>query len=246
MGFLSSIGIIIPFVLIGIFNEKIKDNIHIILTIILTFAYIIYIGGDWIHNDRFNIPLLPMLIFFASIGFAQISKHINRFKVITILIVILILTFNILSLVNFLSLKSMFHSGRKFHEDGRILKEIGLYIKENSDKNDRIAVNFAGITPYYAERYTIDMTGLNDKHIASLRRGLHKNWDVEYVLAKKPLYVIIYSKPKMDKEGIHFVWGGTKELYNHQQFQKNYHLHKEWIHSVRGDAYYLFKRLDKQ
>ncbi|GAH83054.1 unnamed protein product, partial [marine sediment metagenome] len=50
------------------------------------------------------------------------------------------------------------------------------------------------------------------------------------------------SKPKMDEAGIHFVWGGAEELYYHPLFQKNYSLHKEWIHPLKDVGYYLFKR----
>ena len=242
--FLSSISIFFFISLIGLFTHPIKKNIYFLVALLLVFLYVTYIGGDWMPNERFYLSLIPVFSFFAVIGAIKIEKHIKYFKLILLIVIIVIVIFNLFSLIHYMSIRRIFHLGRTYQDDDKILTEIGLYIKANSSKDDKIAVNFAGIIPYYSERYTIDMTGLNDKHIAKLRRGLHKNWDVDYVLSKKPLYVTFYSKPKMDEAGIHFVWGGSKELYYHPLFQKNYSLHKVWLHPVRDVGYYLFKRND--
>jgi len=240
--FLSSMGLVMLFSLVGLFYRSIKENIHFLILIISVMIYITYIGGDWMPHDRFYIPLIPIFCLFAGIGAIKLAQYVKRFKVIISLVILMLVVVNLLALVHTMSLRKIFHMETKYHEDIVIMKDIGLYIKNHSDEDDKIAVNFAGMVPYYSRRYTIDMTGLNDKHIASLGRGLHKNWDVEYVLSKKPLYIMMYSKPKMDEVGIHFVWGGAEELYYHPLFQKNYSLHKEWIHPEKDVGYYLFKR----
>lgn len=77
---------------------------------------------------------------------------------------------------------------------------IGKFLKENLPPDAVIAVNAAGVVPYYAELETIDMLGLNNAHIASQgRRDFnlpygHQVGDGRYVLAQQPEFILFSTR----------------------------------------------------
>jgi arabinofuranosyltransferase len=67
--------------------------------------------------------------------------------------------------------------------------------------------------PFFSELYTIDMLGLNDKHIGKMKstyRGEpgHTKYDPDYVLARKPDLIAAWINPQMDMG-----WGMTLQKY---------------------------------
>jgi len=65
----------------------------------------------------------------------------------------------------------------------------GLHIAENTSAEAVIAVHAAGQIPYYSERTTIDLLGLNDPVIAKSRgHGAfypgHNKWDYQYSIGQ--------------------------------------------------------------
>jgi hypothetical protein len=67
--------------------------------------------------------------------------------------------------------------------------KLGLYIAENTSPEAVIAVHAAGQVPYYSERTTIDLLGLNDPAIAKgpghgeFYPG-HNKWNYEYSIGQ--------------------------------------------------------------
>lgn len=118
----------------------------------------------------------------------------------------------------------------------RAWQEVGEYIRYSCPPDEGFAINPAGIVPYYAERYCIDMTGLNDKHIAELRLGLHRNWDADYILGKEPYYIVLWSKTV---DGVRSLpWEGEEALYYNPQFSTSYFLEKTCPYNL--DAHTVF------
>ena len=114
-------------------------------------------------------------------------------------------------------------------EQARFLQSV---LPISTEKTYRIAVNHAGFLPLYLDDYIIlDMTGLNNNHIARRAGGLHQKYDVEYVLSQKPDVIVFHSplppisqKPFVQGE----YWAGENEIlknpkfWEEYQFQKNY------------------------
>lgn len=72
-------------------------------------------------------------------------------------------------------------------------KEAGLWLRDHYDAGTVIATNTAGSIPFYSGFKTIDMLGLNDKHIArqdvpgiGQGRPGHEKADGPYVLSLNP------------------------------------------------------------
>jgi hypothetical protein len=87
--------------------------------------------------------------------------------------------------------------GDKVVERGRI---VGAYLKRIGRPGETVATNSAGSIPYYSGLRAIDMLGLTDAHIASVKvHGLgtgfvgHEKYDAEYVLARMPEYIVFGS-----------------------------------------------------
>jgi len=106
-------------------------------------------------------------------------------------------------------------------------REVGIWLKNNTPNNTIIATNTAGSIPYYSKLKTIDMLGLNDKHIAhrdikSFGKGSagHEKGDGVYVLSKKPDY-IQFGSSLGSKDPIFL---SDRELYNISEFRDQYEL----------------------
>jgi len=54
-----------------------------------------------------------------------------------------------------------------------------------------LAIGEAGIIPYYVDLPVLDMNALMDTHLSHLKGTIHRKFDVEYVLARRPKYVFL-------------------------------------------------------
>jgi len=77
---------------------------------------------------------------------------------------------------------------------------MGKWLRSNVPRGTLIAVDAAGQVPYFSELPAIDMFGINDLHIgrldvATLGQGTpgHEKFDLGYVIARAPTYVVIYG-----------------------------------------------------
>jgi len=103
-------------------------------------------------------------------------------------------------------------------------RTIGVHLDGELKPGSIIALNAAGIIPYYSKLPTIDMLGLNNRHIArngnrdrSLPYG-HQAGDGKYVLEQKPA-VIIFSGAGADHGGFYV---SDREIQADPSFQQNY------------------------
>jgi hypothetical protein len=105
------------------------------------------------------------------------------------------------------------------------LPSTGLWLRNNAQPVDTIAVIDAGAIPYYSNLSTIDMIGLNDYHIATLPGPWLSKYDNEYVLAKEPDYIQMHLASSIGGKALlptDFL--GTLLLYHSPDFQRWYEL----------------------
>jgi arabinofuranosyltransferase len=233
-GFIYSIAFWIPLAILGITNCRLRRSLWVT---IMTALYVIAVGGDWMHPEfRFYFPLIPIL---ALTIFSALEMLFRRWKtgfyLLAPALMVLLLLFWGKDIYLNLSGQPI-SASMELKGCCRVWQEVGEYIRDNCTEDEGFAINPAGIVPYYAERYCIDMTGLNDKHIGHLRHGLHRNWDADYILAKEPHYIVIWS---VTTDGIRSLpWDGEATLYNHPEFATKYSLEKEYPFS--RDAHTVF------
>ena len=108
-------------------------------------------------------------------------------------------------------------------------------LRSRGRPNDLVAVNHAGALPYYSRMPTLDMTGLNDHHIAHRAKGgLHGKFDPDYVLSRQPRFVVLNSNRKPNSQQrlpngdpvrwFYYpgYWDGETALWQHPEFLKQY------------------------
>lgn len=191
----------------------------------------LWMDGDWMWHFRLMIPvtvLLSVLIVPAVGGLLKAASGVaRRARAVVLLLGIIVLHQatgpSARELVRILTLNRQPMSGCLEGEMTVAMKTAGLWIKQHSTPRDLVAVNHAGALPYYADRIAIDMTGLCDRHISRVPGGRHEKYDPDYVLSRKPRYVVLNTSlpPEKGEYGRDY-WDGETALYDHPQFQERY------------------------
>ncbi len=104
-------------------------------------------------------------------------------------------------------------------------RAVGAWLRERASPTDLTAVNHAGALSFYSGLPTLDMTGLNDRHVArNARGGLHEKFDADYVLACRPRFVVLNSHERPSKERRYApgYWEGETAVYRHPDFERVY------------------------
>ncbi|MFX0134491.1 MAG: hypothetical protein ACFFDN_12700 [Candidatus Hodarchaeota archaeon] len=209
--------------LLALFSQKWfrkYSNLSLLpLLVIFYILYIICVGGDCMPAFRFFAPIMPLLCLISAMSIILLTKT----KRATIFIVLVIVLFNIAQMRIDTEIYTHIINDKVAHYG----KEVGLWLKANVPQNAIIATNTAGSIPFYSGLKTIDMLGMNDKHIAhreisSLGKGWagHEKGDGAYVLSIKPDYIQFGSS--LGSKYPVFLSDG--EIYNDSTFHDRYAL----------------------
>ena len=81
---------------------------------------------------------------------------------------------------------------------------MGLYFKASTEPDTRIAVHWAGVPAYFADRPCVDLLGKSDRHIARMVVNRfypgHSKWDWDYVLERLKPDVIMEATRGLDRD----------------------------------------------
>lgn len=163
-------------------------------------AYVVAVGGDWMYGYRFFVPLLPPLATLSVAGAAAL--YAGRARALRPAYVVLVAV----ALLAAMRIPDESDSGGVALAPGdtvrfvRRYRAAGRLINALTAPDASLAVEAAGALPYYAERPTIDMLGLNDAYIAHLPptpggSGVagHEKIAPAYVLARRPTIIPYYA-----------------------------------------------------
>ncbi len=163
-------------------------------------AYWIYIGADH-FVERFLVVLYPLgiLMFFRHIG-PELRTY-GRIFLVSLFIV--------------LQLRMVVLDDRflyTFEKYDRNI-ELGRYLGNNY-QGKLLASDAAGKIPYYSGLRTIDMLGLNDRHIARIQPTFfevgHNKYDADYVLSLCPDLIVNW----VQDSDMNLVRGITRKKYD--------------------------------
>ncbi len=160
-------------------------------------AYFIYVGGDWMPEFRFFVPILPLFFLCIQEGIRAVNRFWSRKiplgSTIGTAIVILAVLGN-----NFFLL----HKAPRINtlSDGHVI--IGKLLRAHSVPTDVLAAIDIGAMAYFSKLRTIDYFGLADSYIARLEpktytfeKGFwgHHTFtlksDTDYVLSQQPKFI---------------------------------------------------------
>lgn len=161
-------------------------------------AYLIYIGGD-IYYERFLVATIPLSLFVILCAIRQWPPM--RRMVVLLLAAVTPFGFAV-------------QDGRFEYTADRydMWVETGKFLGRQHP-GATIAVDAAGKIPFFSELATIDMLGLNDRHIGKMEpsaegmRG-HTKFDPDYVLARQP--DLIAASISLERD---MAWGMSRERY---------------------------------
>lgn len=169
------------------------------LLIAANFAYVAYVGGDYLIGYRFLLPVAPLLALLIAIA-ASSLLHQNWSAAVGLLAAGSVIIFLLSPYTGLLpTISSKLHD-----EHGYTSGSVTVinWLQANAGANDSLAIETAGKIPYFTNIYTIDMLGLTDAHIAHgpgrtdrFTPG-HNKFDIAYVLDRKPTYIMIYRIPQ--------------------------------------------------
>ncbi len=235
LDFLHFYGLPLLIILAGylFYHTKKAEDLFISLLCMVYFAYIIYIGGDWMPFYRFLAPVLPLLYLLGGLGFRSIMVGLGKTSDSRWLALVIAVILAIYTLLPALNSK---HRDNLLFEDNltRMRIKIGKYLKANASPDAVIAIGAVGAIPYFSGLKTIDMLGLVDEHIAhtknlSFGSAGHEKGDPEYIFNRKPDYIFqlaaLTDEPKSFDEFVHhFRNHRYSKLYNSEHFKEFYRL----------------------
>jgi arabinofuranosyltransferase len=168
-----------------------------LLLIGTSLLYFIYVGGDWMPEFRFFVPLLPFYFLCLQEGIRELTRLIaskqSQWAIVGAGILTLAIIFN-----NVFFLYKNPRIDTRF--DGHMV--IGKLLRAQASPNDVLAAIDIGAMAYFSGLRTIDYFGLTNRHLASLKPQVYtfnpEFWgrhtitlksDTDYVLAQQPTFI---------------------------------------------------------
>ena len=159
-------------------------------------AYVVWVGGDYFPYHRFLVPVIPQLAVLGGVALSGIAGRLGN-RAVQVVPLIAVLLAGAQAMMGWTS-----RSERAFAitvESRRERALVADWLRSRFEGEPVLAINAAGIIPYRTGWKTIDMLGLNDRHIARNGRTApsdggsfvgHLRHDGEYVCDRAPDLVL--------------------------------------------------------
>jgi hypothetical protein len=175
------------------------------LVVGVTLLYFVAVGGDFLlfFGPRFLLPAVPSLLLLAVSAWSWVEER-STTKTARLALRTAFLLALMVNAVWF-SWPARFDTIDDWAAIDRGWLELGRWLAANTPADAVIAVGAAGYIPYSSERFTIDMLGKSDLHIAHLPVALgpgipgHEKYDLGYVLGRRPDYLVF---ARLDRKGV--------------------------------------------
>ncbi len=202
--------------------------------IISNIVFVTLIGGDFMYGFRFFAHLSAPLAIIAVYALAALFNKSAYFKTAVIIIIVY-------SLAQFFVHPEVY--GIADSSPVEFGRAAGLFLKRNAPPDGLLAINTAGIIPYYSKLKTVDMLGLTDKHIArsdAVNFGAgpagHEKGDGLYILEKQP-YFIVMGNFEGSKTPI---YRSDIDIFNSPAFKVKYRLKVHKIFAGGRERYFYY------
>jgi len=150
-----------------------KKELFLFIWLIISFLIIVKIVGHF--EDRYIMPTFLPLFIITALGIEKIKNKVIKKENVRIVYAVIII---LLVIISFTQIK---HADQliKFKKDSFIqVKEAGLWIKDNSEKQDKIITSFLPMLAYYSERKIVSFPGLEEEIVPTIKK-------------EKPKYLLI-------------------------------------------------------
>ena len=199
---------------------------------LILIAWVLYVtsqGGDNMVGGRVLLPILPL----AYVGLVRLAvSGTTEGRILVAGTALLCLSL----VLGYLFDPYVARHADSWRKSFVIRRDAGIYLQQTFPPSTLVALNPAGIIPYYSQLPTIDMLGLNDVYIAhygkrdrSLPYG-HQAGDGLYVLSRCP-DIVLFGGIRNEFPGPYL---SDQEIWESPQFHSHYR-RVEW--SGIGFAY---------
>ena len=225
------IGLLTPVLLLFCGRQRSWHSYQALLILANT-AYVIAVGGDVLHENRFFLTTLP-LIYLALQSLLQEIYHFLAARYPTprrrlaFAVAALFLTCFAVHRTYDHARPSIIRSLRLMGGHNRALEQLARYANDlPSPAAVKIATTTIGIPKYFTDAYVLDLIGLTSAKIAHRRfdppPGLtspyvYRGYDVEYVMASRPDLIFFQT-------GVKPVYLAEKALFLSRHFRRDYYL----------------------
>jgi hypothetical protein len=171
-----------------------RDVAYLAAIIGVLLAAVVLEGGDSFRHGRFVVPVLP-LIYLG--GFSGGAAMLDRFRIGQRQVQVAAVAASLALVASLLPAHrdSFAAFDRNTIQEQR---ELGIWLREQTPEDYKVAAFAIGALGYYSERYVLDMLGLTDEVIAhtevpGVGTGLagHERYNVDYVLEQRPEIIVI-------------------------------------------------------
>ena len=219
---------------------KEKPTLYILLFIILVFClyFLFYYksGSSNLYFGRYGKSSLIIIAacIFMAIGIIIVNRFSKVYSIWISTLSLLVLCFLHLNLYSYVNVYWHKVSDIELTKAQSIL---GLYIRDNTKKDLKLAVVFGGALPYFCDRYCTDLMGKCERKIAKGPRRLetlfksgHMKWD------------LIYSDSTYHPDVMLNIWNASDAEYEMLD-KKYYKIGNSYVNKQLNDtSSYLFLR----
>jgi len=196
-------GLLIFLIVVALMAKGLKHYRPVLLILAANAFFVFNAGTDWMPMHRFFIPSLALIYLLASEGIRAIydkfaaAQNSNARRSVSAFFQQAVAYMLIFCLAAFAYAEERYSSGNPrngWQHTGEFA--IANWLKENASPDATLAIDAAGIIPYFSGLYSIDYLGICDPYIARLPGLLHEKSDPDYVLAKRPDYIVMCGTEK--------------------------------------------------
>lgn len=194
------------------------------LVFLLWASYLVFIGGDIFPVHRHAVPLLVCLALLVTPGLERALEACRgpvRRRLLALATGLLLAA---LAFSHLIVPRGQRPLDELWEWDGKIVGE--MLQRTFGDRQPLLAVDAAGCLPYFSGLPSLDMLGLNDKHIARHRRPgyqpgklAHDLGDGQYVFDRKP-DLFIFNSPYGDY--VPQYYSGAEMVLRQPEFKRLY------------------------
>jgi len=194
---------------------------------------VVLLGGDGLPMYRFFVPVLGLFFLLVGWGTSAWLARVTEARFAQTLAAGALVVIAAYSALPAFRGPQHDYVAQDVREVGA-WRQVGAWFRQHARPGETIAVLPAGAIPYFSGLPAIDMLGLNDAHIAhrevaQLGSGQagHEKYDVDYVLARRPEYVIVgvyglSPEPLPPQQMLAPSYAAERELLLHPAFVAQY------------------------
>ena len=175
--------------------------------------YIISIGGDNLLVQRFFVPVIALIFTLVALGIASIMTKLKSSTFLKFILSLFFIVYPLTVLFDTRAFPMLGVESTLLHYEN--MKKAGIWLKENSLPGETVAVESAGIIPYFSGLKSYDRLGLNDLHISRKGKygeGERDKSDEDYIKwTLRPDYLVDafptisrQTKPDMARDSISY------------------------------------------